>query len=92
MAGSQIVKCGRIKTSRAKIRRTRHGEKGAVAARALRVFRISFLLNDFSQKSRSLEQATHQYGISAAESQTVPTRETSPAAKPAMRNGCFRRL
>ena len=47
MPGSQIAWCGRIKTSKAKIRRER-----------LARFSHFFLLNDFSPLYRSLEQAT----------------------------------
>ena len=60
--GSQIVQCGCIKMSKAKIRRARLGKGGGggeknVPSQPPRVFSHFFLLNDFSPLSQSLEQA-----------------------------------
>ena len=62
MPGSQIVKCGRIKTNKAKIRRARLGKGGGGGEKNGSPARFShfFSLNDFSPLSRSLEQAKNE--------------------------------
>ena len=89
MPGSQIVSgCGRIKTSKAKIRRARLGKGGGgpVSPQPPRVFRISFLLNDFSPLSRSLEQANlkTKWSSSVNSWQMLVARETTGCSSQAM--------
>ena len=77
-----------LKTSKAKIRRAPLGKGGGgpVSPQPPRVFRISFLLNDFSPLSRSLEQANLNTKWSSSVNcwQMLVARETSGCSSQAM--------